>query len=117
MIGDDFNEWRPRSKDAPEQLTALGKALLSAVTVTGPGTAVDLTAQARNATMQVVLGGTVDPQCQVALQGSVDGINFFGLGVVTGNGYCSNTGHVVQYVRANVLKIASGNVTATASYA
>src|SRR5215469_4562875 len=106
---DDFRDWE-RPEVTP--LTALGKALLSAVTVTGPGASVDLTAQARNVTMQVVTGGaTPDPACQVTLQGSVDGVNFFGLGSVTGNGYCSNTGHVVQYVRANVLKLASGNVT------
>jgi hypothetical protein len=95
----------------------LAKPLLTAATSTGVGTSVDLTVMARSLTMQVLPGGvTPDLACQVQLQGSLDGVNFFGMGQITGAAWLSVDEDVVQYVRANVLKLASGNITANIAY-
>jgi len=98
-------------------MAALAKPLLTAVAVTGPGTAVDLTVMARSVTMQVTTGGvTPDPNCQVQLQGSLDSSNWFGIGTVTGAGWLSADEDVIQYARAVVVALASGNVTANLAY-
>jgi hypothetical protein len=98
-------------------MVALAKVLLAAVTVPGPGATVDLAAMSRSITMQVVPGGaSPDLACQVQLQGSLDGTNWFGMGQVTGQNQLSVDEDTVQYVRANVLKIASGNITANLAF-
>lgn len=97
-------------------MAALAKTLLSAVAVTGAGTGQDLAVMARSITMQVIQGGTVDPASQVQLQGSLDNINWFGMGTVNGAGQISVDEDVVQYVRANVTRLASGTITAYASF-
>ena len=57
-----------------------------------------------------------DPGCQVALEVSLDGTNFWSLGVVQGQNVFNNDQDVCQYVRANVRSIASGTVSAVVGY-
>jgi len=97
-------------------MAVLAKTVAAAVTATGPGAAVDLTVMARSLTMQTTLGGVADQQAQVELEVSLDGVNFWGIGYTTGAGQLNNDQDVCQYVRANVLKLASGNVTAVVGY-
>jgi len=98
-------------------MAVLAKTVAAAVTATGPQTAVDLTVMARSLTMQTTLGGaSPDSQAQVELEVSLDGVNFWGIGYTTGAGQLNNDQDVCQYVRANVLKLASGNVTAVVGY-
>lgn len=93
-------------------MVVLAKTLLSAVAVTGAGASVDLTALARSLTFQVVTGGTADPKCVVEFDGSLDGATWWSLGQQVGPGPFNNDQDVVQYVRANVISLASGTVTA-----
>jgi len=88
----------------------VSKTLATSVAVTGPVAAVDLAALFNAFTFQVI--SSTDQNSQVQLQGSLDNVNWFGMGVVTGTNFLSLGEDVVQYVRANVLKLASGNVTA-----
>jgi hypothetical protein len=92
----------------------LAKTLASAVAVTGVVASQDLAVMARSLTLQVI--SSSDPSSQVTLQGSLDNVNFFGMGSVTGSGQIAVDEEVVQYVRANVLKLASGTVTAYCSW-
>jgi len=88
----------------------LAKVLLNAVTVTGPGASIDLASLTTNQTMQVV--SSADPHSIVLLEGSLDNVNFYPMGPVTGTGVLINDTAIAQYVRANVLSLASGTVTA-----
>lgn len=97
-------------------MAQLAKTLLTAVAVTGPGAGVDLTIMARTITVQVILGGTVDPKCVVEVDGSLDNANWFSLGQQIGPGSFNNDQDVCQYVRANVISLASGTVTAYCGY-
>lgn len=90
-------------------MAVIAKTLLSAVTVTGAGAAVDLVALSRSLTFQVI---ATDPACIVEFDGSLDNVNFFSVGQATGPGPFSTDQDVIQYVRANVIKLATGNVTA-----
>ena len=98
-------------------MAALAKQVLNAATVTGPGSAIDLTVQARSLTMQTLVGGAIpDPNAQVKLEVSLDGVNFWSIGTTTGTNILNNDQDVCQYVRGNVISIASGNVTAWVGY-
>jgi len=96
----------------------LAVALLSAASVTGPGTGVDLAAgvggtQCRSLTMHVT---AADPGAVVALEGSLDNANWFGLTSRTGPGFAARDGVVVQYVRGNVTKLPAGTVSALVGF-
>jgi len=88
----------------------LAKTLLSAVTVTGPGASIDLASLTTNQTFHVI--SSSDPGSLVSLEGSLDNVNFYGMGEVTGTGILNNDQTIAQYVRANVVSLASGSVTA-----
>lgn len=95
-------------------MAILAKTLASAVAATGPVASQDLAVMARSLTLQVI--STSDSNSLVALEGSLDNVNFFGMGSVTGSGKLPVDEEVVQYVRANVMKLASGTVTAYCSF-
>lgn len=90
-------------------MAVIAKTLLSAVTVVGAGTAVDLTALARSLTVQII---ATDVGCVIELDGSLDNVNWFSMGQAIGPGPFSIDQDVIQYIRANVVKLASGSVTA-----
>lgn len=96
-------------------MVILAKTLASGVSATGAQASQDLGAMARSLTLQVI--SSADQNSQVTLQGSLDNVNFFGMGQVTGSGQLAVDEEVVQYVRVNVLKLASGTVTAYCSWA
>ena len=77
---------------------------------------VDLTIMARTITVQVIPGGTVDPRCVAEVDGSLDNASWFSLGQQIGPGSFNNDQDVCQYVRANVISLASGTVTAYCGY-
>lgn len=92
--------------------------LLSNVTSTGPGNATNLNALFVHNTINVSIGGAnPDEGVIVRLEGSLDGTNWFALCEQEGPGVQSDTQHTVQYVRANVMAIASGTVSATSGSA
>jgi hypothetical protein len=98
-------------------VAVLAKTLCTAVAVPGVQVAVDLAALSRSLTMQVTTGGvTPDPNVTVQLQGSLDNVNFFGIGQVVGPKWLSVDEDVIQYARANVTAIASGTVTVLLGY-
>lgn len=87
----------------------LAKSLLTAASALGPGTGVDLTAFYRGVTFQVI--PSADMACVIQFDGSLDNVNWFSLGQKVGPGKFSRDGHVSQYVRANIIALASGTVT------
>ena len=95
-------------------MAILAKTLATGVAVTGAVASQDLAVMARSMTMQVI--STADPASQVMLQGSLDNVNWFGMGQVTGSGQIAVDEEVVQYVRAYVNRLASGNITAYCSF-
>jgi hypothetical protein len=100
-------------------MAMLGKTLLSAVSAAGAGTSQDLAAMVRSVTMHVVPSAAT-VKCQVALEGSVDGVAWFRLGqtpVDSNGGLVDVDERVVNYIRANVLSISgAGNVSAYAAF-
>jgi hypothetical protein len=112
QVNNDYQQW-----EEPEQyVAAAGNViLLTAVSATGPGAGVDTTKVSGHISMHVVIGGaTPDPTVVVQLEGSLDNTNFFSMGRKTGPGRYVTQQAAVQYLRANVISIASGTVTVNA---
>lgn len=96
----------------PEPRAPAVQTLLNAVAVTGPGATMNLSGVVQNSTMQIIPGGTTpDMGVIVRLEGSLDGQNWDTLVQGQGPGLYSDSQHAIQYIRANVLSLASGNVT------
>jgi hypothetical protein len=90
---------------------------LSAVSSTGPGTALDGVVARQNALMSVTTSAGVSAG-SVQMQGSFDGVNYFSLGSAVSTTSASTTTQVVvstgftRFVRANVgTAITGGTVT------
>lgn len=97
-------------------MAVLSKTLLAAVSAAGPGAAVDLTVMSRSLTFQVI-PSVADSVFRVTFEASLDNVNWFGVGQMTGPGIYSNDGDVIQYVRANVIQAPSaGSITVYGSY-
>lgn len=108
----DYQHW---IKPEPYAAAAGNITLLSAVSAAGPGAGVDSTKVTGHVSMHVIIGGaTPDPGVVVQLEGSLDNTNFFSLGRKTGPGRYVTQQAAIQYLRANVISIASGTVTVLA---
>lgn len=96
--------------------------LLSAVTSTGTGTALDLGSVLSKHTVMLTWGGTVPTSISAALEGSLDNTNFYSIGSVDMNA-SPYMYHVVnkpvRYVRGNYIgKVGGDGTTAlTMNYA
>lgn len=95
-------------------MAILAKTLASAIAAPGVQAGVDLAALSRSISVQVI--PTTDMACVVEIDGSLDNANWFSLGRKSGPGIFSSDGDVIQYLRANIITLASGTVTIYGSF-
>src|SRR5262245_60250675 len=88
---------------------ALTLVSLDAVTVTGPGAVLSFHEPKSNVSMQVIVTGS-PTESVTDLQGSLDGVNFFGMcSVLTGSPSCAFAGFPILHLRASLRTLSGGS--------